>query len=152
MKNGLFEIINKLIILKRLNFTFMESNRQKKIASVLEKDLAELFQKTTGEYGRGTILSITQVKITVDLALAKVYISIFPNEKRSEIIETIKLQTNEIRYELGKIIRHKMRRVPELMFFSDDSSEYIQNIEDAISGKEPNPIEDRSLLSKRKEI
>ena len=130
----------------------MEGNRQKKIASVLEKDLAELFQQMARESGKGTIISITKIEVTVDLAIAKVYLSVFPNNKRNSMLEDIKAKTSQLRFELGKKVRYKMRRVPELLFFGDDSMEYIQDIEDAISGKAKNPIEDPSILSKRKEI
>ena len=67
----------------------MESNRQKKIASVLQKDLVEVLQNAASEGARGVIISVTKVKVTVDLSIAKVYLSIFPNDKGPELLEGI---------------------------------------------------------------
>ncbi|MFD2822568.1 30S ribosome-binding factor RbfA [Lacinutrix iliipiscaria] len=127
-----------------------ESQRQKKIASVLQRDLVEVLQGAASQGGmRGVIISVSKVKVTVDLSVAKVYLSIFPNEKGAELIKGIKSNSPLIRHELAQRTRHQLRRMPNLEFFIDDSLEYIDKIEQSLKGKE-NPITDADLLGKRK--
>lgn len=128
----------------------MESNRQKKIASVLQHDLVDVLQGAATQGGmRGVIISVTKVKVTVDLSIAKVYLSIFPNEKGKELIEGIKNNTPSIRHEIAQRTRHQLRRMPELEFFLDDSLEYIDKIDKSLKGTE-DPIKNPDLLDKRK--
>ena len=127
-----------------------ESQRQKKIASVLQQDLVEVLQTAATQGGmRGVLISVTKVKVTVDLSDAKVYLSIFPNNKGGELLEGIKSNTSLIRHELAQRTKHQLRRMPHLEFFIDDSLEYIDNIEQSLKGKE-NPIQNPDLLDKRK--
>jgi ribosome-binding factor A len=69
------------------------------------------------------------VRITPDLSLARVYLSIFPSDRVDATLEWVKEQTKTIRFELGKRVRHQLRIVPELSFFIDDSLDYIENID-----------------------
>ncbi|MCL4157601.1 UNVERIFIED_CONTAM: hypothetical protein GTU68_015613 [Idotea baltica] len=100
---------------------------------------------------RGIIISVSKVKVTVDLSVAKVYLSIFPNGKGAELIEGIKSNSPLIKHELAQRTRHQLRRMPQLEFFIDDSLEYIDKIEQSLKGKE-NPITDSDLLGKRKKM
>ena len=127
-----------------------ESQRQKKIGSVLQTDLVDVLQGAATQGGmRGILISVTKVKVTADLGLAKVYLSIFPNNKGKELLEGIKSNTPLIRHELAQRTKHQLRRMPNLEFFIDDSLEYIDQIEKSLKGKE-NPIKDPSILEKRK--
>lgn len=127
-----------------------ESQRQRKIASVLQQDLVEVLQGAATHGGlKGVIISVTKVKVTVDLSVAKVYLSIFPNTKAGELLAGIKSNTPLIRHELAQRTKHQLRRMPVLEFFIDDSLEYIDRIEQSLKGKE-NPIENPELLDKRK--
>ena len=127
-----------------------ESQRQKKVAGVLQEDLAEILQRAATEGGlKGVILSVSKVRVSVDLSIAKVYLSIFPNDKGEELLEGIRSNQPLIRHEMAQRTRNQMRRMPELLFYLDDSLEYIQNIEDSLKGKD-NPIKNRDLLDKRK--
>jgi ribosome-binding factor A len=91
----------------------METQRQKKIAGVIQKDLAEVLQRTaTGGGSRGTLISVTKVYVTTDLADAKVYVSIFPNDKSKELLGDIKGRQSLIKHELAKRARHQFRRMP----------------------------------------
>jgi ribosome-binding factor A len=127
-----------------------ESQRQKKVAGVLQEYLAEILQRAATEGGlKGVILSVSKVRVSVDLSIAKVYLSIFPNDKGEELLEGIRSNQPLIRHEMAQRTRNQMRRMPELLFYLDDSLEYIQNIEDSLKGKD-NPIENRDLLDKRK--
>lgn len=128
----------------------MESNRQKKIAGILQEDLAQILQKAVRDGGlTNLIISVTKVNITVDLAIAKVYLSVFPNEKAAEIIEGVRSNTSLIKHEVAQLIRHQLRKMPELEFFIDDSLEYLSQIERSLTGVD-NPIKNPELLQKRK--
>lgn len=128
----------------------MESNRQKKIASVLQRDLVDVLQGAATHGGmKGIIISVTQVKVTVDLSIAKVYLSIFPNDKGEELLEGIQKNAPMIKHEIAQRTKHQLRRMPELEFFIDDSLEYIDQIERSLKGLD-NPLEDPDLLDKRK--
>lgn len=130
----------------------METQRQKKIAGVIQEDLADILQRSAREGGlKGTLISVTKVSVTTDLSIAKAYISIFPNDKASEIMEGLTSNEPLIKHELAQRTRHQLRRVPELSFYLDDSLDYIENIEKSLKGDE-NPIENRDLLAKRKKI
>ncbi|WP_338732323.1 30S ribosome-binding factor RbfA [Mangrovimonas cancribranchiae] len=127
-----------------------ETQRQKKIASVLQQDLVEVLQKAATQGGlKGIIISVTKVRVTVDLSNAKVYLSIFPNDKAKELLKGIQSNKHLIRHELAQRTKNQLRRMPELEFYIDDTLEYIDNIERSLKGKD-NPIEDPNLLDKRK--
>lgn len=128
----------------------METQRQKKIAGIIQQDLAEILQRAATDGGlKGVIISVSKVNVTADLSIAKVYVSIFPSGKGQELLDGIKSNEPLIKHELAQRTRHQMRRVPELIFYLDDSLDYIEKIEDSLKGDE-NPIENRDLLEKRK--
>ena len=128
----------------------MESNRQKKIGGVLQADLVDILQGSASQNGmRGVIISVTKVNVTVDLSIAKVYLSVFPNEKGPELLEGIKSNTSAIRHEMAQRTRNQLRRMPELQFYIDDSLEYIDGIDRSLKGLD-NPLENPDLLPKRK--
>ena len=128
----------------------METNIQKKIAAVLQKDLVDVLQNAAREGMKGVIISVTKVGVTTDLSLAKVYLSIFPNEKRDELLEGIKTNTVLIRHELAKRTRNQLRRMPELTFYLDDSLDYIEDIDASLKGDVENPIKNPEILSQKK--
>jgi ribosome-binding factor A len=128
----------------------METQRQKKIAGIIQKDMAEVLQRAATDGGlKGTLISVSKVYVTSDLSIAKVYVSIFPNDKASELIEGMKSNEPLIKHELAQRTRNQLRRVPHLNFYIDDSLDYIDGIEKSLKGEE-NPIENRDLLDKRK--
>lgn len=131
-------------------FCGMESNRQKKIASVLQRDLVDVLQNAATQGGmKGVIISVTKVNVTVDLSIAKVYLSIFPIERGEELLEGIKSNSSLIRHEISQRTKNQLRRMPQLAFFIDDSLEYIDKINRSLKGLD-NPLEDPDLLEKRK--
>lgn len=127
----------------------MESNRQKKIGGLLQQDLVDVLQGAARGGMQGVIISVSKVKVTVDLSIAKVYLSVFPNDKAQELLEGIRSNTPLIRHEMSQRTRNQLRRMPHLEFFIDDSLEYIDSIERSLKG-EDNPIIDPELLEKRK--
>ncbi|HSO77132.1 MAG TPA: 30S ribosome-binding factor RbfA [Bacteroidales bacterium] len=106
----------------------MESTRQKKVARLIQKELAEILLHHTGELAPGRMVSVTTVRVSPDLALAKTYISIFPSEKSEETLENIRSHVPKLRFELGQKVRNQLRIVPEIAFFLDDSNDYIDKI------------------------
>ena len=130
--------------------TMEESQRQKKIGSVLQRDLVDVLQKAATQGGmQGILISVSKVKVTVDLSVAKVYLSIFPNDKAKELIVGIRSNAPLIKHELAQRTRNQLRRMPQLEFFVDDSLEYIDKIDQSLKGTD-NPIKNSDLLDKRK--
>ena len=128
----------------------METQRQKKIAGLLQQDLADILQRAARDGGlKGVILTVSKVAVTSDLSLARVYVSIFPTKEGKPLLKGIQEQQPQIRHELARRTRHQLRRVPELNFYLDDSLDYIESIEKSLEGGE-NPIENRDLLDRRK--
>ena len=100
----------------------MESQRQKKVAAVLQQDLVEVLQGAAREGGmRGVIISVTKVSVTVDLSIAKVYLSIFPVKDSQKLIEGVTSNAPLIKHELAQRTKQQLRRMPELLFFLDYS-------------------------------
>jgi ribosome-binding factor A len=128
----------------------METNRQKKIGALLQSDLVDILQGEIRKNGiSNLIISISKVQVTTDLSIAKVYLSIFPNEKAPELLIAIKSNMPLIKHDLSQRVKLQLRKVPNLTFYIDDSLEYIEKIDNALSGKE-NPINNPELLEKRK--
>lgn len=127
----------------------MESQRQKKIGGLIQQDLADILQRAATEGSPGTLISVSKVSVTVDLSIAKVYVSVFPTTKAVEIVEEIKASTPAIRHELAQRTKHQLRRTPELLFFLDDSLDYIDKIDQSLKEGE-NPIEKPDILPRRK--
>ena len=128
----------------------METQRQKKIAGVIQKDIVDILQRAAIDGGlKGTLISVSKVAVTTDLSIAKVYISIFPVKDATELLEGIKSNQPLIKHELSQRTRNQLRRVPELLFFLDDTLDYIENIEKSLKGEE-NPVKNPELLEKRK--
>ena len=105
----------------------METTRQQKIAKQIQKDVAEIFQKV-----RGSLVTVTAVRVSPDFGYAKIYVSVFPFERSAGMMKTLEQQNWFIRRALGQRIRNQLKNVPEIQFFLDDSLEYIEHIEQAL--------------------
>lgn len=106
----------------------MEATRLNKIGRLLQKELGEIFLLQTKAM-HGTLISVSAVRVSADLSVARVYLSIFPSEKGQELLEAIRANTKAIRFDLGQRVRLQLRKIPELTFFIDDSLDYIENID-----------------------
>ncbi|MEL6811161.1 MAG: 30S ribosome-binding factor RbfA [Bacteroidota bacterium] len=127
-----------------------ESNRQKKIAGVLQKDLARVLQNMLREAGQmGIIVSVSKVSVTVDLSLAKVYTSVFPADKAETMVQELNAIKPKIKHQIALLTKDQLRKMPDLHFYNDDSLEYINRIENAVKGEE-DPLKNPELLAKRK--
>lgn len=109
-----------------------ESTRQLKVAKELQRHLAEMIRaKGMAAFG-GALVTVSGVKISPDLAVAKVYLSIFPSAKSQAVMQTINDSAKQLRGELGRIVAKQLRIVPELIFCLDDSLDYVEHIDELL--------------------
>ena len=109
----------------------MESTRQSKIARLIQKELSEIFL-LQAKAMNGVLVSVTSVRVSPDLSIARAYISVFPSERGAEIVKNLTGNMRSIRFELGGRLRHQLRIIPELKFFVDDSLDYAQHIDELL--------------------
>ena len=119
----------------------MESQRQKKISSLIQKEIAELIGSDFRRGGvKNLIISVTTVRVSPDLSLCKVYLRIFPSDNATHHLELIRDNAARIKHDLSSSLKNYLRKIPELAFFVDDSLDYIDSVEDSINNPD-NPIE-----------
>lgn len=106
----------------------MDTTRQQKINRLLQKELSILFQREAQGL-HGMIISVTNVKTSPDLSTTKIYLSIFPANKKEETLKDIKANTKTLRYQLAKKVGKQLRVIPELTFFPDDTLDYAEKID-----------------------
>ena len=106
----------------------MESIRQSKVGKLVQKELAEIFRSEARNLFGGAFITVTVVRLTPDMGLAKVYLSIMDKNKEA-ILKTVTEHSGEIRYKLGNLVGKQLRIVPALAFYIDDSLDYAMNIE-----------------------
>lgn len=107
----------------------MESNRQKKVARLIQKDLSEIFlYKSKNDYP-GVMITITHVFVSRDFSIAKIYLSLFPDIKKEDVFEDIKNQKSTIKHQLSYKLKNQMRKTPDLLFFIDNSHQHYANID-----------------------
>jgi ribosome-binding factor A len=148
--SGIISVYTFKIIIVDYFCKMEETNRQKKIAGVLQNDLANVLQNMLRETGqKGILISVSKVNVTTDLSIAKVCVSVFPPDKASAIVTELNEVKPQVKHQIAQLTRHQLRKMPELSFYNDDSLEYIETIEQAVKGKE-DPIADPELLPKRK--
>ncbi|MDY2641974.1 MAG: 30S ribosome-binding factor RbfA [Mediterranea sp.] len=109
----------------------METTRQNKIARLLQKELSDIFLLQTKSM-HGVLVSVSAVRISPDMSVARAYLSIFPSERADEIIKNINANMKSVRYELGTRVRYQLRIIPELKFFVDDSLDYAEHIDELL--------------------
>lgn len=115
----------------------METIRQQKIAKQLQRDVADvLFQLNLNTYN-GSLVTVMGSEVSPDLSIAKIYLSIFPPVKTTEIMEIIKSKAKFIRNEIGKKVRHQLRIVPEFIFYVDSSLDYVDKLEEIFKTEQP---------------
>ncbi|HZY36461.1 MAG TPA: 30S ribosome-binding factor RbfA [Mucilaginibacter sp.] len=107
----------------------MESKRQQKFAGVIQQDLAAIFQREGINYLPNTLITITKVRVTPDLAIARIFLSFFNNQNPQQALQHIKLHASEIRYKLGARIKDQVRIIPQLEFFIDDTGDYVERMD-----------------------
>jgi ribosome-binding factor A len=121
------------MLLKKRTFASMTTTRQHKVSRLLQKELGDYFQKNGSELTGGKMITVTVVRISPDLGVAKVYLSIFPGQQQEEAIKTVAERATRVRSEMGKRLRNHLRHIPEFVFYLDDSLDYIDRIEDLLN-------------------
>lgn len=111
----------------------IESTRQQKVSKQIQRDIAEIFQREAAPIVKGILITVTAVRISPDLSYSKIYVSIFPFNRHEEVMKSLKDNIWMIRKALGTRIKSQLKVVPEIDFFLDDSLEYIEGIDRAIS-------------------
>ena len=119
----------------------METTRQQKISRKLQQELGEIFLLYARKL-QGTLITVSSVRVSPDLGIARTYLSIFPSEKANAVIEQVNADTKAIRFDLGKRVRHQLRIVPELYFHVDDSLDYLENIDNLLKQDPPSPLKE----------
>ena len=112
----------------------MESKRQQKFARVIQKDLGDIFQREGNNYLPNAMITVTKVRATPDLGIVRIFLSFFNVDDVNIALKTIREKSAEIRYTLGKRIKDQVRGVPQLEFFVDDTSEYVDRMDKLFSG------------------
>ncbi len=107
----------------------MESKRQQKVGRQIQKDLGEIFQQDAKHLVNGTFVTITAVRVSPDLGIARAYLSFLPEKNKLFLLETIKENTKFIRQKLAERVRHQLRIVPHLQFYIDDTAEYAAKMD-----------------------
>jgi ribosome-binding factor A len=110
----------------------MGSIRQNKIEGVIQEELSVFFQRNAREICLGAMVSVTTVRVTSDLSLARCYLSVFAGPDKKEVLASVKENVGKIRGEVGKRLKN-MRKIPELLFFIDDSLDYAMEIEQLLT-------------------
>lgn len=125
----------------------MESKRQQKFARLILKDMSEIFQKEGKNFWGSSFITITQVRMTPDLGVARIFLSVLVETEREKVLHLLKENKSAIRNLLAQKVRHQIRVIPDLEFFIDDTAEYAANITNLINNLEIRPEEDDEDLS-----
>lgn len=107
----------------------MDSIRQQKVGNLIKKDLSEIFQQGSAELALGSMVTVTHVKVSPDLSVARVYLSIFAAKDKQGTFDFIKSKGKEIRFQLGKRTGKQLRKIPELKFILDDTLDYASKVD-----------------------
>lgn len=109
-----------------------ESTRQQKIGRQLQRDLAEIIRGKGMAAFNGAMVTVSEVRVSPDLSVAKVFVSIFPSAKAPEVMKIIQESVKTIRGDLGRLVAKQLRIVPELVFFQDTSLDYVEHIDELL--------------------
>lgn len=107
----------------------MDSTRQLKVNELLKRELSGIFQLKGRTLFGPELISVTEVRISPDLSLARIYLSIFPTDNKTAIMKAVSEANSTIRYELGNRVRNQLRKIPELHFYLDDTFDQLDRIE-----------------------
>jgi len=109
----------------------MESTRLKKVERLLQKELSTYFQQHSLSY-MGKLVTVTAVRLSPDLSISRVYISVFPTSDIEKVLDLISADSKKIKFEIARNIRNQVRKMPDFKFFLDDSLDHAQKIDDLL--------------------
>ena len=119
----------------------MDSQRQKKVSALIKKDIAKIVDSILRDRAfQSVLVSVTSVKTTPDLGQCKVFLSVFPSRKTTDLINFLENNKFEIKQKFISLVKAQLRVMPEIEFFIDDSLDYIERIENALKNGGENPI------------
>ncbi|UOE38681.1 30S ribosome-binding factor RbfA [Chryseobacterium oryzae] len=118
----------------------MESNRQRKVSQIIQEDFAELFRKQASESKQSILVSVSDVKVTPDLGIAKIYLSVFPQEFRQAVMKEIEENKAQYRNFIGQKMAKQVRIIPQLNFYLDTTLDDVEKIERELRGEGDNPV------------
>lgn len=110
----------------------MDSTRQLKVSRLIQKELGEIFQRETRVFFGNALITVTQVRVSPDLSVAKVYVSLFNVPDNQALLKLIQTHTKDIRSKLSDRIKKQVRIIPNLVFFVDDSLDYAMRIDELL--------------------
>ena len=122
----------------------MESKRQQKVARQLQKDLSEIFQRDVPHLFGGAFITVTTVRVSPDLSIARIYLSFLATKNKQLLLDSIIENSRVIRQHLGERVRHQLRIVPDIQFFMDDTAEYAEKMDTLFAGIDIPPAPDDS--------
>ncbi len=111
----------------------MQATRQQKIARLMQKDLGDIFLRYAKRIGN-LLISVSEVRISPDLSIAHIYLSIFPSNRAEDVLQHIMEDQKTIRFELGNLEHNQLRIIPELNFHLDTTLDHMERI-DQLLGK-----------------
>lgn len=108
------------------------STRQLKVSREIQKDLAEILRgKGMAAFG-GAMVTVSEVRVSPDLSIAKTYVSIFPSAKAEDVMNILKTNVREYRGDLGRLVGKQLRIVPEIDFYLDTTLDYAEHIDELL--------------------
>ena len=111
----------------------MQATRQQKIARLMQKDLGDIFLRYAKRIGN-LLISVSEVRVSPDLSIAHIYLSIFPSKRAEDVLQHIMEDQKTIRFELGNLEHNQLRIIPELNFHLDTTLDHMERI-DQLLGK-----------------
>lgn len=114
----------------------MQGTRLERIARLIQKELSEIFRLETAKT-RGTLVSVSTVRVSPDLSIARIYLSVFPSDQGAAVVKNVNDNEKQVRYNLAQRVRYQLRRTPELVFYLDDSLDYIEHIDELLQTDKP---------------
>ncbi len=110
----------------------MTSTRQLKVAREIQKEMAEIIRGKGMAAFQGALVSVSEVKISPDLAIARIYVSVFPSDKGEAVMGILDQNSRALRGELGNKMRNQLRIVPEINFYLDSTLDYAEHIDELL--------------------
>lgn len=109
-----------------------QSTRQQKVSRELQRDLAELLRSKGMAYFGGAMVTVSEVRISPDLSIAKVYVSVFPSNRQEDVMKQLEDEKKHLRGELGHLVAKQLRIVPDLDFYLDTTLDYAEHIDELL--------------------
>jgi ribosome-binding factor A len=128
----------------------MDSRRQLKIASVIKEAFTQILLREGRSIYGGSLVTVTNVKVTSDLTLVRFYLSIYNTPTPDAIIENFEAKKHELKRWLAEKLRHDLRRIPEIEFFKDETLDQVFHMEEVFKKIREEESEIEKLKLKKK--